>query len=118
LTSKSVFSKEVERLKVNPSADKPPTGHEKQPTYDEMILDLLLRVYASAKEEVSKKSFSSTDKEEEEWVSLLKAELKKHEQELGERNVELQKTVEKEEKEMGGKITSEDIREGFSSGVS
>lgn len=106
----------MERLKTDPSPDKPPTGHEKQPTYDEMILDLLIRIYASAKETLASKSESDPD--EEAWREVLVREITKHEEELGERNEELRGLVGKEEKEQGSKITSEDIKEGFSSGVS
>jgi cell division cycle protein 37 len=104
----------VEKLKTSPSPDKPPTGHEKQPTYDEMILDLLIRIYASAKETLASKS----DPDDQAWGEVLGKEIEKHEAELKERNEELRGLVEKEEKEQGSKITSDDIKEGFSSGVS
>ena len=104
----------MEKLKTSPSPDKPPTGHEKQPTYDDMILDLLIRIYASAKETLSPRN----DPDEEAWRDVLVSEIEKHEGELKERNDELRGLIEKEEKEQGSKITSEDIKEGFSSGVS
>lgn len=109
---RAIFSQTVEKLKTSPSPDKPPTGHEKQPTYDEMILDLLIRIYASAKETLASKS----DPDDQAWGEVLGKEIEKHEAELKERNAELRGLVEKEEKEQGSKITSDDIKEGFSSG--
>ena len=84
-----------------------------------MILDLLLRIYAASKESLAPRLASMSDDEaqEEAWRNSLIDELKKHEGELLERNDELKSLIEKEEKEQESKITSEDIREGFSSGV-
>jgi hypothetical protein len=83
-----------------------------------MILDLLIRIYALAKETLSSKSTTNNEPDEQAWAEVLAKEIEKHEVELKERNVELRGLVEKEEKEQGSKITSEDIKEGFSSGVS
>jgi hypothetical protein len=85
-----------------------------------MILDLLLRIYAASKDSLAPRLASMSDNEaqEEAWKDSLVDELKKHEGELLERNNELRSLIEKEEKEQDSKITSEDIREGFSSGVS
>lgn len=112
---RKLFSTEVERLKTNPSPDKPPTDHEKQPTYDDMILDLLLRVYSFAKEAVEKKKGSSED-EETVWTNALVEQIKVHEDGLKERNTELEGLITKEEEDEHKKITSEDMKEGFSSG--
>jgi cell division cycle protein 37 len=105
----SVFSGEVHRLKTNPSPDKPPTGHAKQPTYDEMLLDLLLRVRTAA--------VNSADGDKVD-VSKLVEQLEFHEKELDNRSEECEKQAHAEEMEQKKKITSEDVHEGFDVGVS
>lgn len=108
--AKKVFSNEVERLKTNPSDEKPPTGHAKQPTYDDMILNLLMKIWGECKTEVEAGGTN--------WTEALIASLEKHEKELEERSKECEEQAEKEEQEQKKKITSEDVHDGFSTGVS
>lgn len=108
---RSIYSSEVERLKTNPSDDKPPTGHAQQPTYDAMILDLLLKIWSEAKTELA------GNDEADAWSRALVRGLEKHEKELQERTEECKRQAEEEEQEQKKKITSEDVHEGFSSGV-
>lgn len=109
---RSIYSSEVERLKTNPSDDKPPTGHAQQPTYDAMILDLLLKIWKEAKDELA------GNDEADAWSRALVKGLEKHERELQERTEECKKQAEEEEQEQKKKITSEDVHDGFTSGVS
>ena len=114
------FSNEVARLKEHPSDDKPPTGHAKQPTYDEMMLQMLLKVWGECKEELGKK-YGALDGDqvgEEKWVDALVRGLDTHENGLKERSEECDKLAKEEEEEQSRKITSETIKDGWSSGVS
>jgi cell division cycle protein 37 len=117
---RSAFSNEVARLKEHPSDDKPPTGHAKQPTYDEMMLQMLLKVWSECKEELSKKygALDGDQVAEEKWTDALVRGLDTHEKGLQERSVECDKLANEEEEEQTRKITSENVKEGWSSGVS
>lgn len=99
----------VERLKKSPSPDKPPTNAPNQPTYDEMVLSLLLRVSDDAKAQVKDKE--DKDAIGEKLVELLKEHLVKLREVTDKYRVEL----ENEEKEQKKHITSDDIHDGFSS---
>lgn len=117
---RTAFSNEVARLKEHPSDDKPPTGHAKQPTYDEMMLQMLLKVLGECKEELGKK-YGALDGDqvgEDKWVDALVRGLDTHENGLKERSEECDKLAKEEEEEQSRKITSETIKDGWSSGVS
>ena len=104
------FSSTVDRLKNNPSPDAPPTNAPEQPTYDSMVLSLLLQVWDEAKEKGIKPDDPKLD---EALVSGLKEHLGNLEQHDKENKLEL----EEEEAEMKKKITSDDIHDGFDSKV-
>lgn len=74
-----------------------------------MILSLLLQI----NEEPSVKGKASSELDE-----ALVEKLKEHDRKLGERQVEVEKEIEKRAEEDKKKITSEGIRDGWSSGVS
>ncbi|KAJ9106762.1 hypothetical protein QFC19_003075 [Naganishia cerealis] len=114
---RSAYSKEVARLKENPSDAKPPTGHAKQPTYDEMMLHMLLKIWEECKEELGKKygGKGADEAGEEKWTEALVQGLIKHEDGLKERSEECEQLAKKEEEEQKRKITSEDVKEGWSS---
>ncbi len=114
--AKSIYCNEVQRLTVSPSPDKPPTGHAKQPTYDEMLLDLLKRVMEEAKTAMddNKEDVKDSDK----WQKRLGERLDFHEEELRNRSKECDRLATQEEEEQAKKITSDDVTEGYSSGVS
>lgn len=117
-TGRSAFSNEVARLRENPSDAKPPTGHAKQPTYDEMMLQMLMKVWEECKEELAKKHGGADQAGEDKWVDALVQGLIKHEDGLKERSVECDKLAKEEEEEQKRKITSDDVKEGWSAGVS
>lgn len=111
-TGRAAFSTEVKRLKENPSDAKPPTGHAKQPTYDEMMLHMLLKIWEECKEELGKTGGVAG---EDKWTDALVKGLIKHEDGLKERSEECKKLAQKEEDDQKRKITSEDVKEGWSS---
>lgn len=119
-TGRSAFSNEVAKLRENPSDAKPPTGHAKQPTYDEMMLQMLLKVWEECKGELAKKYGGDGGDQfgEDKWVEALVQGLNKHEDGLKERSVECDKLAKEEEEEAKRKITSDDVKEGWSAGVS
>ncbi|EPQ54468.1 hypothetical protein GLOTRDRAFT_93972 [Gloeophyllum trabeum ATCC 11539] len=100
------FSSLVDKLRNDPSPDAPPTNAPNQPTYDAMILSLLLQVY----EEAKKKGLSKDDPK---LGETLVAELDAHVKRLGEHNDKLRKELHDLEEEQKKKITSEDIKEGW-----
>ena len=117
------FSSYVEQLKTNPSPAgpepepgmelEPPAPGRKKLTYDEMILSLLLKVYDDARE----KGVAKGSENQEKLREALVANLREHEKKLGERQETCKKDLAQEEKEKAKKITSEDIHDGFDSGV-
>ncbi|KZT25387.1 hypothetical protein NEOLEDRAFT_1045044, partial [Neolentinus lepideus HHB14362 ss-1] len=100
------FSSLVERLRTNPSPDAPPTNAPNQPTYDAMILSLLLQVY----EEAKKKGVTKGDPK---LGETLVAALDTHVKQLGEHTEKLEKELDELEEEQKKKITSDDIKEGW-----
>ncbi|TFK52604.1 hypothetical protein OE88DRAFT_1698479 [Heliocybe sulcata] len=100
------FSSLVERLRTNPSPDAPPTNAPNQPTYDAMILSLLLQVY----EETKKKGVKKDDPK---LGETLVAELDMHVKRLGEHTEKLRGELHDLEEEQNKKITSDDIHEGW-----
>lgn len=105
------FSKIVEQLKTNPSPDAPETNAPRRLTYDEMVLSLLLQVYADAKEK-------GADKNDDRLREALIANLKGHVAKLGEQQEKLKKELEHEIEERDKKITSENVHDGWESHVS
>jgi cell division cycle protein 37 len=102
----------VEQLQTNPSPDAPPTNAPGQPTYDAMVLSLLLQV----SEEAKKAAAASKEDSSDELVGRkVKEGLKKHLAQLGEHTEKLRNDLETEEKEQKKHITSEDMHDGFDS---
>ncbi|KAF8326983.1 uncharacterized protein EI90DRAFT_3127429 [Cantharellus anzutake] len=102
------YSQLVERLKTQPSPDKP-TDAPNQLTYDAMIESLLLTVH----KEVKEKGISATDTDK--LGPVLVAQLDSHIEKLTKRNKEATEQLEEEKKEQTKKITSDDIHDGFNS---
>lgn len=107
---KAYFSTMVERLKTQPSLEAPPTGAKDQPTYDQMIHSLLLRVLDETKSK-------GIDTDDPKLDAALAEGLKEHVRELGERQQKCKADLEAELKEQHKKITTEDIHDGFDSKV-
>jgi hypothetical protein len=103
------FTAILERLKTNPSSDKPEVGNI---TYDFMIENLLRQV-----EEAVQKD-TTVPKEDAEYKAALVKELNTHLTKLKDRQVDAQKDLDSELKEQAKHITSDDLHEGFDSGVS
>ena len=97
------YNQQCEQLRVNPSPDKPPTTSPNQPTYDQMILSLLLQITEKVKDVQG----------DEEKAKRLAEELKFHMGELTKRTEELEVEAEKEKNEQKKKITSDDVTDGF-----
>lgn len=100
----------VDQLQTNPSPDAPPTNAPGQPTYDAMVLSLLLQVSEAAKKEAAGKAGDVVGEK-------VKEGLQKHLLQLGEHNEQLGKDLETELKEQKKHITSEDMHDGFDSKV-
>jgi len=94
----------VERLQNNPSPSAPPTNAKDQPTYDAMILSLLLQIYDTVK------ALPKDDQEK----GILDG-LENHVKRLGEHTRKLEGELDTELKEQHKHITSEDIKEGWES---
>jgi cell division cycle protein 37 len=92
-----------DQLRTNPSPDKPPTTSPDQPTYDQMVLSLLLQISEKVKGVEG----------DEEKAKKLAEELDGHMKDLVERTKELEKEIETEKQEQSKKITSEDVKDGF-----
>ncbi|RSH90130.1 hsp90 co-chaperone Cdc37 [Saitozyma podzolica] len=128
------------RLKEQPSPDKPNTGAPNQPTYDMMLGQLLGDVWKEAAylvdgakvqgaavmwegkkvdDKTPELDWASEATVPESKASRMAEELRKrldwHIAELDRRDKEVQKEIEQEEAEQKKRITSEDIREGWSS---
>jgi cell division cycle protein 37 len=101
----------VDQLQTNPSPDAPPTNAPGQPTYDGMVLTLLLQVSEEAKNVAG-------DKGEDAVGAKVKEGLAKHLVQLAEHTEKLKKELVEEEKEQKKHITSEDMHDGFDSRVS
>jgi len=104
----AIFNERVHRLKTSPSPDKPPTNAPNQPTYDEMILQLLLRV-----SDDTKKSVENSEDKEAVGAKIVEL-LSEHMIKLVETTDKYRAELDSEEKEQKKHITSEDIHEGFS----
>jgi cell division cycle protein 37 len=102
------FSSLVERLKTQPLPEAPAQG---QPTYDEMLQLLLIKVWEDVKEK-------GVQKDDPELDNALVDGLQEHVNQLAERQEQIKVEFETEQKEQAKKITSEDIHEGFDSKVS
>ncbi|KAG2156016.1 Cdc37 N terminal kinase binding-domain-containing protein [Suillus bovinus] len=98
------FQQLVEKLQTQPSPEAPPTNAKDQPTYDAMILSLLLQVWDSAK------SLPADERE-----AAVLSGLDKHIKQLADHTKKLEKDLDVEENEQKKHITSEDIHEGFES---
>jgi cell division cycle protein 37 len=107
------------RLKEQPSPDKPNTGAPNQPTYDMMLGQLLGDVWKEVDDKTPELDWASEATVPESKASRMAEELRKrldwHIAELDRRDKEVQKEIEQEEAEQKKRITSEDIREGWSS---
>lgn len=102
------FSATVERLEKQPSPERPPAPLEG--TYDGMLLSLLRRTA----DDVKNLGIASGDpKLDEELIKSLDEHLKR----MPEFLEKAKKELEHEEAEQKKKITSDDIRPGFSSSV-
>jgi len=104
----SYFSSLVERLKTNPSPDKPDTPSPNQPTYDAMLEASLVKVWQDVKEK-------GITKNDNQLGDALVQGLKDHIDEFRAHHKHLHEELESELKEQSKKITSDDIHEGFSS---
>jgi len=102
------FSATVERLEKQPSPERPPVPLEG--TYDGMLLSLLRRTADDVK---SLGVASGDPKLDEELIKSLDGHLKR----MPEFLEKAKKELEYEEAEQKKKITSDDIRPGFSSSV-
>ncbi|KAF8442947.1 Cdc37 N terminal kinase binding-domain-containing protein [Boletus edulis BED1] len=104
LTGLPFFQYLVNRLQSNPSPAAPPTNAKDQPTYDAMILSLLIQIYDTVK----------VLPEDEQEKAILDG-MEKHTTQLSEHTCELQADLDTEIKEQKKHITSEDIHEGWES---
>ena len=109
-TPLTYLSNLVEQLQTNPSSDAPPTNAPGQPTYDAMILSLLLQVSEAAKKEAAGKGDNVVGEK-------VKEGLERHLVQLGEHTEKLGKDLEVELQEQKKHITSEDMHDGFDSKV-
>lgn len=97
----------VNRLQSNPSPAAPPTNAKDQPTYDAMILSLLLQIYDTVK-------VLPRDEQEKAILDGIKA----HIAQLSGHTRSLEADLDAELKEQKKHITSDDIHEGWESKVS
>ncbi|ORY23805.1 putative Hsp90 co-chaperone Cdc37 [Naematelia encephala] len=128
------------RLREDPSPDKPSTGAANQPTYDQMMGQLLSDVWRESAHLVDGATFdeakksvvkdgkkvdektgvpdwaegSLPDGKKEVLATRLEERLRWHLKELDNRDKEVRTEIEELEKEMHKKITSEDIHDGWS----
>ncbi|KIJ64552.1 hypothetical protein HYDPIDRAFT_90152 [Hydnomerulius pinastri MD-312] len=101
-TGLAFFQYLVDRLQTSPSSAAPPTNAKDQPTYDAMVLSLLLQIYDSVK---------ALPKDEQEKGVLEGME--KHIKQLREHTRKLGSDLDAEVKEQNKHITSDDIKEGW-----
>ncbi|KAG6377067.1 Cdc37 N terminal kinase binding-domain-containing protein [Boletus reticuloceps] len=104
LTGLTFFQYLVDRLQSNPSPAAPPSNAKDQPTYDAMILSLLIQIYDTVK----------VLPEDEQEKAILDG-MEKHTTQLSEHTHELQADLDTEIKEQKKHITSDDIHEGWES---
>jgi hypothetical protein len=104
------YNQTVGKLQANPSDAKPQTGNPKQKTYDEMVLEDLLKAAEKVKSQKGKDA-------EAEIGERLKAEIDDHVKIRQKKNEQCQQELEKEENEQKKHITSDDLKEGFASKV-
>nr|XP_019047570.1 cell division cycle protein 37 [Kwoniella bestiolae CBS 10118]OCF26500.1 cell division cycle protein 37 [Kwoniella bestiolae CBS 10118] len=95
------------RVKEQPSDEKPNTGSPNQPTYDQMIAQLLSDVYRESAFIVDGAQLTKDG-------IALEERLGWHIKELDKRDGVVKVELEKEEKEQAKKITSEGIHDGWS----
>lgn len=107
------FSQVVEKMKANPTDQRPPQSGENDPTYDEMLLILFGRV--SEKIKSGNVGQGDGDGVLGEKVADL---LKEHVEGLKADIANKKKEIAEEELEKSKKITSEDMRDGWDSKVS
>jgi cell division cycle protein 37 len=105
-----VFSRIVEKLRTQPSKDKPPGAPDDAPTYDGMLCTLLMNVF----EELKKDGIGAGD---ERLGPKLVEQLEGHVVGLSEAITNKKEELAVEEAEKKKKITSEDIHEGFETTV-
>jgi cell division cycle protein 37 len=101
------FERQVGQLREQKSDDKPQgsTG----PSYDEMVLSLLVQISDAVKEKGI---------DQKELPDELAKRLDEHRAELVQRTEDVKRELRAEEEEMTKHITSEDLRDGWNSGVS
>ncbi|KAL7008951.1 hsp90 co-chaperone Cdc37 [Cystobasidiomycetes sp. EMM_F5] len=107
------FERKVAELAVtknDPNAARPPTGRADQPSYDDMVHALMTTVA----DEVRKKNIKETEDRSKELEKVLR----EHRKQLSQRTEQCHKEIEAEEAERRKHITSEDLHDGFSVGVS
>lgn len=97
----------VDRIQSNPSPAAPPTNAKNQPTYDGMILSLLLQIHDTVK---------ALPQDEQEKAVLDGMEI--HITRLTEHTRKLEADLQAEVREQKKHITSDDIHEGWESKVS
>jgi cell division cycle protein 37 len=102
------FSTTVERLKTQPLPDAPGPG---QTRYDDMLHELMVSVWEECKKE-------GMDGKDDKLGDVLTKKLEGHQKLLQERQEFLKAEIKKEKEEQEKKITSDDIHDGFSAGVS
>lgn len=107
----STYSALVSKLTNEPSPDKPKTNAPNQPTYDVMLLHLLEQVSKEAKEQ------SKAGDEPDKVAARLAERLDFHNAQLDSRTAECERLIKELEEEAKRKITSDDIHDGFDSGV-
>ena len=106
LTGLPFFQYLADRLQSNPSDAAPPTNAKNQPTYDAMLLSLLIQIYDSVK---------ALPQNEQEKAILDGMET--HIAQLAEHTHKLETDLDAEVKEQKKHITSDDIHEGWESKV-
>lgn len=125
------FRELVRVLKEHPSDAKPQTGAPNQPTYDMMMLSLVHSVWKEAGEKLGLANDPKSDPaaitannsgidaaQAEQWALALSERMADHTDQLVKRTAQAKKEIEDEEREQKKKITSDDVREGWSASVS
>jgi cell division cycle protein 37 len=102
------FSTTVERLKTQPAPDAPGPG---QTRYDDMLHELMVSIWEECKKE-------GIDGKDDKLGDVLTKKLEGHQKQLQDRQEFLKVEIQKEKEEQEKKITSDDIHDGFSAGVS
>jgi cell division cycle protein 37 len=102
------FSTIVQRLRTQPSPDAPGPG---QTRYDDMLHELMISVWEECKKE-------GIEGKDDKLADVLTKKLEGHQKKLQDRQEFLKEEIKKEKEEQEKKITSDDIHDGFSAGVS